>query len=66
MMHVEGPFLILPSMLIDPILFAWFVLLVGRGCCHCISTFISNNMSGREIFDDLQINVELNYVFNKI
>ena len=58
-MHVEGPFLNLPSMLIDPILFAWFVLLLGRGCCHIISAFISNNMSGREIFDGLQLNVAL-------
>ena len=59
MMHLEGPFLNLPLMLIDPILFAWFVLLIGRVCCHCTSTFISNNMSGREVFDDLQLNMSL-------
>ena len=59
MIHVEGPFLNLTSMLIDPILFAWSVLFSRSGCCHCISTFISNNMSGREIFDDLQLNVAL-------
>ena len=58
-MHVEGPFLDLPLMLTDPLLFAWCVLRLRRGCCHCISTFISNNMSRREIFDYLQLNVAL-------
>ena len=65
-MHVEGPFLNPPLMLLDPILFACFFLLLKRGCCHCISTFISNNMSGREIFDDLQLNVALDQVIDKI
>ena len=58
-MHVEGPCLNLPLMLIGPILFSWLILLSRRGCCHCISTFISNNMSGREVFDDLQLNEAL-------
>ena len=59
MMHLEGTFLYLLLVLIDTILFVWFVLLSRSGCCRCISMFISNNMSGREIFDDLQLNVAL-------
>ena len=58
-MTVEGTFINLTLMLIDPILFAWFILLSRRGCCHCISMFISKEMSGREIIDDLQLYVEL-------
>ena len=59
-MHVEGPCLNLPLMLIGPILFPWLILLSRSGCCHCISTFISSYMSGGEIFDDLQLNVAFN------
>ena len=57
-MHLEGPFLNLPLMLIGPILYLVYST-SKSGCCHCISMFISNNISGREMFDDLQLNMAL-------